>query len=66
MTFACGDDLTTKGFHCLYSVFHDTFNRYLSVWFQKRDLRAVGKKFFHVLIPRQSKSLLRDCKINLI
>ncbi|XP_015752960.1 PREDICTED: protein YIPF6-like [Acropora digitifera] len=26
----------------------------------KRDLRAVGKKFFHVLIPRQSKSLLRD------
>lgn len=26
----------------------------------KRDLAAVGKKFFHVLIPRQSKSLLRD------
>jgi len=26
----------------------------------KRDLNAVCKKFFHVLIPRQSKSLLRD------
>eukprot|EP00112_Aurelia_sp_Birch-Aquarium-sp1_P013988 Seg2995.5 transcript_id=Seg2995.5/GoldUCD/mRNA.D3Y31 product="Protein YIPF6" protein_id=Seg2995.5/GoldUCD/D3Y31 len=26
----------------------------------KRDLRAVGKKFFHVLIPRQSKTLLKD------
>eukprot|EP00795_Rhopilema_esculentum_P000740 gene740-10455_t len=26
----------------------------------KRDFKAVGKKFFHVLIPRQSKTLLRD------
>lgn len=26
----------------------------------KRDLKAVGKKFLHVLLPRQSKSLLRD------
>ncbi|XP_068703067.1 protein YIPF6-like [Montipora foliosa] len=26
----------------------------------KRDIKAVGKKFFHVLVPRQSKSLLRD------
>ncbi|KAJ7392927.1 Yip1 member 6 [Desmophyllum pertusum] len=26
----------------------------------KRDLTAVGKKFLHVLVPRQSKSLLRE------
>ncbi|XP_057312814.1 protein YIPF6-like [Hydractinia symbiolongicarpus] len=26
----------------------------------KRDLRAIGKKFFHVVIPKQSTSLLRD------
>ncbi|XP_031555596.1 protein YIPF6-like [Actinia tenebrosa] len=26
----------------------------------KRDLKAVGIKFLHVMIPRQSKSLLRD------
>lgn len=30
--------------------------------FQKRDLKLVGRKFLHVLVPRQSKSLLRDCK----
>eukprot|EP00794_Sanderia_malayensis_P007440 gene7440-8262_t len=26
----------------------------------KRDLKAVGRKFFHVLIPKQSKTLLQD------
>ncbi|KXJ22882.1 protein YIPF6 [Exaiptasia diaphana] len=26
----------------------------------KRDFKNVGKKFFHVLLPRQSKTLLRD------
>jgi len=26
----------------------------------KRDLNAIGKKFMHVIIPRQSTSLLRD------
>jgi len=26
----------------------------------KRDLQAIGKKFFHVVIPKQSTSLLRD------
>ncbi|EDO44493.1 predicted protein [Nematostella vectensis] len=26
----------------------------------RRDLKAVGQKFFHVLIPRRSKALLRD------
>lgn len=30
--------------------------------FQCRDLKAIGQKFFHVLIPRKSKALLRDCK----
>merc|ERR1719411_2232967 len=25
-----------------------------------RDLKAVGKKFFHVLYPKESKSLLRE------
>ena len=29
---------------------------------QKRDLKAVGKKFFHVLLPRRSNTLLKDCK----
>uniref|UniRef100_A0A8C8ZNI1 Protein YIPF n=1 Tax=Prolemur simus TaxID=1328070 RepID=A0A8C8ZNI1_PROSS len=27
-----------------------------------RDLKAVGKKFMHVLYPRRSNTLLRDCK----
>uniref|UniRef100_A0A1D5Q0I0 Protein YIPF n=1 Tax=Macaca mulatta TaxID=9544 RepID=A0A1D5Q0I0_MACMU len=27
-----------------------------------RDLKAVGKKFMHVLYPRKSNTLLRDCK----
>ncbi|KAK3744894.1 hypothetical protein QZH41_013771 [Actinostola sp. cb2023] len=27
---------------------------------QKRDFKNVGKKFFHVMLPRQSKTLLRD------
>lgn len=26
----------------------------------KRDLKAVGKKFFHVLLPRRSNTLLKD------
>lgn len=30
--------------------------------FQKRDLKAVGRKFFHIFWPRHTKSLLRDCK----
>lgn len=29
---------------------------------QFRDVKAVGQKFFHVLLPRQSRALLRDCK----
>jgi len=29
---------------------------------QLRDLRAVGSKFYHVLIPREKKSLLKECK----
>ncbi|KAG8508187.1 Protein YIPF6, partial [Galemys pyrenaicus] len=28
-----------------------------------RDLKAVGKKFMHVLYPRKSNTLLRDCKM---
>lgn len=34
-----------------------------------RDLRAVGNKFYHVLIPREKTSLLKECEfffINLI
>ena len=27
-----------------------------------RDLKAVGVKFWHVLYPKESRSLLRDCK----
>ena len=34
----------------------------IMVLFQMRDLRAVGAKFFHVLYPKESKTLLRDCK----
>lgn len=30
--------------------------------FQMRDLKAVGKKFMHVLYPRKSNALLRDCE----
>lgn len=26
-----------------------------------RDLKAVGKKFVHVMYPRKSSALLRDC-----
>lgn len=29
---------------------------------QMRDLRAVGNKFYHVLIPREKSSLLKECK----
>lgn len=29
---------------------------------QLRDVRAVGKKFFHVLYPKEKKSLLKECK----
>ncbi|GAB5584657.1 protein YIPF6 isoform X1 [Prionailurus iriomotensis] len=29
-----------------------------------RDLKAVGKKFMHVLYPRKSNTLLRDCEEN--
>lgn len=29
--------------------------------FQMRDLKAVGKKFVHVMYPRKSSALLRDC-----
>lgn len=32
------------------------------VLLQLRDLRAIGWKFFHVLYPKQSKLLLKDCK----
>ena len=27
-----------------------------------RDVKAVGFKFYHVLYPKQSKMLLRECK----
>ena len=27
-----------------------------------RDLKAVGKKFYHVLYPRESRALLQECK----
>lgn len=27
-----------------------------------RDLKAVGKKFVHVMYPRKSSALLRDCE----
>jgi hypothetical protein len=30
--------------------------------FQMRDLKAVGRKFMHVLYPRKSNALLRDCE----
>lgn len=29
---------------------------------QLRDLKAVGIKFWHVLYPKQSKTLLKECK----
>lgn len=29
---------------------------------QLRDVRAVGKKFFHVLYPKEKKSLLKECE----
>lgn len=29
---------------------------------QLRDVRAVGKKFFHVLCPKEKKSLLKECE----
>ena len=31
--------------------------------FQMRDLRAVGIKFWHVLYPKSSTALLRECKL---
>lgn len=33
---------------------------------QLRDLKAVGKKFVHVMYPRKSSALLRDCEYELI
>ena len=27
-----------------------------------RDVKAVGVKFWHVLLPKQSSALLRECK----
>ncbi len=27
-----------------------------------RDVKAVGKKFYHVLYPRQSRTLLQECE----
>lgn len=35
---------------------------HLIVVLQLRDVRAVGKKFFHVLYPVEKKSLLKECK----
>lgn len=32
------------------------------VLLQLRDLKAVGIKFYHVLIPKERKSLLKECK----
>ena len=29
-----------------------------------RDLKAIGVKFWHVLYPKQSKALLKECKLN--
>lgn len=30
-----------------------------------RDANAIGKKFYHVFCPKESKSLLRECKSRL-
>lgn len=30
---------------------------------QLRDVRAIATKFYHVLLPHKSKTLLHDCKI---
>lgn len=34
--------------------------------FQMRDLKAVGKKFVHVMYPKKSSALLRDCMYKLM
>ena len=41
-------------------------NDFSRFFFQMRDVKAVGVKFWHVLYPKQSSSLLRECKYTVL
>lgn len=46
---------------------YDTSSKNELTWFlffQLRDLRAVGVKFYHVLYPKEKAALLKECKHN--
>lgn len=60
-------DLQSMSFYfCLFALagssdFCGGTNESVLCLFQMRDLKAVGKKFVHVMYPRKSSALLRDC-----
>lgn len=33
----------------------------INLFFQLRDVRAIGNKFYHVLYPKEKTSLLKEC-----
>ena len=57
LTFMIWLGLLLRGIYCQTN-FH--------VFFQMRDVKAVGVKFWHVLYPKQSSSLLRECKYTVL
>lgn len=47
--------------------FHFKFQEFIVIYvcfLQLRDLKAVGTKFAHVLIPSEKTSLLKECKLD--
>ena len=58
LTFMIWLGLLLRGIYC-QTTFHVVF-------FQMRDVKAVGVKFWHVLYPKQSSSLLRECKYTVL